>query len=473
MKLFLTFIILLFGVSIYADKELQSSENIWLKTYQNYKSYNITISNISKIEQKLSNKPDPKLANQLRNKLNINKSKLSLYENNKNFDSLLIKYQFEVPSINFREFLFHNSLQKLDKLIEKYIAEKNQFYLAKSFLFDKLTQVNDEEELIQGDSQENEKIKLSLKEDIEYFNDYSENIERVHQILLEKKIELKKRYEEYQDEVLVKHILTVVIIILFYITYKIISLLLSNKIHNSKKDDHSCEKYKNYNKFLALVYFAIVFIFIIFRYIDDLLYIITFLSVIAAALTIATREIILNIAGAIYIFFSSVIRVGDRVMVQFETKHTIGDVLDISLVKVKLQEIDDYTNIKEVKNVGRTIYIPNSYIFTKVFYNYSLKKNGIINDIIEFEFDSSSDFEQVEKITNTLLKGENINYKISFSLNSLKTGVIAIISYEVHYKNVAKKRGDLVIKLLKEYKQDRSIKLKASKHTKEKEEDNE
>jgi len=179
--------------------------------------------------------------------------------------------------------------------------------------------------------------------------------------------------------------------------------------------------------------------------------------------TIATREIILNIAGSIYIFFSSIVRVGDRVMVQFETKHTIGDIIDISLVKMKLNEVEDYTNLKEVKTVGRTIYIPNSYIFTKVFYNYSLKKNGIINDLIEFEFDIENDFEKVESVISKILGSIGIAYTVSFNLNSTKSGIIAQLSYQTNYKDASLNRGKLSIKLLQEFKKHETIRLKNSK----------
>ena len=218
----------------------------------------------------------------------------------------------------------------------------------------------------------------------------------------------------------------------------------------------------SYRKVLSLLFVLSILIFVIIRYINDFIYILTFLGVIAAALTIATRDIILNIAGAIYIFFSNVVRVGNRVMVQFETKHTIGDIVDISLIKMKLNEVNDYTNIKEVKNVGRTIYIPNSYIFTKVFYNYSLKKNGIINDLIEFEFDVNSDFNIIETTTKEVFDKYLLAYTITFSLNSSKTAIIALISYEVNYKIASQKRGELSISLLREYKNNDLIKLKSS-----------
>jgi len=150
-------------------------------------------------------------------------------------------------------------------------------------------------------------------------------------------------------------------------------------------------------------------------------------------------------------------------MIQFETKHTIGDVLDISMMKIKLNEIEDYSNLKEIKNVGRTIYIPNSYVFTKVFYNYSRKKNGTINDLIEFEFTTDNDFENIEKVTHEVLSSLDIVYTLNFTLNNLKTGVLGVISYQTNYKKASKTRGIASIKLLQAYTLDANIKLKGFK----------
>jgi small-conductance mechanosensitive channel len=381
-----------------------------------------------------------------------------LYEKNNNFDNILLKFKHELPEITLRDFILKSSLEKLNKLQNKHQKLKNQFYLAKSTLQNNYN-------ILKKDKTDEKKL-LSLQEDLEYFNEYEENIEKTGQNLIESINELNKKYEEYKDEVFTKHLFTIGTIFIIYFIYKIITLIIYKTINN--------ETYKYLSKILSVIFIFTVLSFLLVRYIEDFLYIITFLSVIAAALTIATREIILNIAGSIYIFFSSVIRVGDRVMVQFETKHTIGDIIDISLLKIKLHEIDDYNNLKEVKNVGRTIYIPNSYIFTKVFYNYSLKKNGIINDLIEFEFDINNDFEKIQNITNDVLENLNIKYKLTFTLNSLKTGIIGTVSYETNYKDSSKLRGDLSIKLLQKYKTHQDIKLKSSKRTtKSKEDDSE
>ena len=442
MKIFVSFIFFLSLSCSFANTKV-TTDNIWLKTYQNYKNYNTIISNISKLEYRIkkTKQSSPEI-NQLYNKLNINKSKLSLYEKNNSFDNLLLQYKFEIPTITLREYVFKSSYKDLEKMIEKYILIKNQFYLAKSSL----------ENLYKNpqEDQENKKDINIVKNDLEYFMDYSENIEKAHQNLIETKSEYDKKLEEYKNDVLYKHLFTLALLLGLYIIYKVLSIFLKNRD-------------TDYHKFSFLVFLGSAVIFLLVRYIDDFIYIITFLSVIAAALTIATREIILNIAGAIYIFFSNIIRVGDRVMVQFETKHTIGDIVNISIIKMKLQEVDDYSNLKEVKTVGRTIYIPNSYIFTKVFYNYNSKKDGLIYDLMEFEFDINNDFSQIEKIVDQTLNDLINEYKINFTLNSTKTAVIGVVSYKVHYKEASKKRGELSILLLQEFSKHPHIKLKSAK----------
>jgi small-conductance mechanosensitive channel len=396
---------------------------------------------------------------ELNKRLSIYKSKLDLYETNKNFNTILKQYKYTLPTITLRDFILQTSLKDIEKILLKYKVLKNNFYIARSTINNRYKTAIEENP--------NDKKTISLKEDLDYFLEYTENIEKTEKNLLESKEDLVKKYEEYKDDIFMKHIFTLGMIFLFYIMYKLLSTIIFYITHN--QENH--EDQKHYKKLLSLLFAILIIVFIAIRYIDDILYIITFLSVVAAALTLATREIILNIAGAIYIFFTSIVKVGDRVMVQFETKHTIGDIIDISLVKMKLNEIDDYTNIKEIKNVGRTIYIPNSYIFTKVFYNYSLKKDGMITDLIEFEFDINNNFEEVEKTIQTIFTQLNLTHKITFNLNSTKTAIIALLSYQTNYKKASKTRGEVSIKLLTELTKDHSIKLKSSKPIQKEKED--
>lgn len=448
----LLLLILIINLSIFA-KDIEQ-DNHWLKTYKNYKNYNFVITNIAKLEEKIKNpKLDSSKKEELIKRLSLNRSKLYLYENNNSFDMHLLKYKKELKNITLLEFLFKSQLVEMEKTINRFKKEKELFYKAKAVL-------QNEYNLLNKDVANISKLN-SLQNDINYFVEYSENIEKTEQNLVELKLELEKKYIEYKEETFIKHLNTLLIVFIIYIFYKII-LAFFIKYMNLKNSEVN----KNYSKLLFTFFVITIFLFITIRYINDLIYIITFLGVVAAALTIAMREVLLNIAGAIYIFFTSVIKVGDRVMVQFETKHTIGDIVSISLVKIKLNEVDDYTNIKELKSVGRTVYIPNSYIFTKVFYNYSLKKNGLITELLEFEFESNNDFDFIQNLIEEFFKNEaSLDCKVSFSLNSAKTGVLSTISYETNYKEASKNRSFISIRLLNLFKENKNIKLKAIKTT--------
>jgi len=449
---------LLIPVMLFAQNEIKEEKqeiwdmnNIWMKVYLNNKNYNTIINNITITERKLSRKNNSlETIEKLQQKLSLYKSKLSFYQKDSNFDVILRPYKYTLSSISIYDFLFKESLHDLEKLINKFNHLKKDFYLAKSKLNDLY---------IQQKKIKKKRVDPSLQEDLEYFIEYSDNIEKVQHDLLDSKEELLTRYQEYKNEVFTKHLVTLGILLIAYILYRLLYAITNYFGSRSKHP----ENYKSYSKVLSSLFVSFAMIFLAIRYIDDLAYMLTFLGVIAAALTLAAREIIMSLAGGVYLFFSHMLREGDRIMVQFGNRHTIGDVMDVTMFQIKLHEVEDYNSLKDVKNVGRTVYIPNSYLFTHVFYNYSLKKHGMIKDLIELEFKSESNFDKIEEITNEVLNEMGIEHTISFTLNALKTGIIAKISYQTNYKVASQNRGKIVIKLLKEFGNYEDIVLKQAK----------
>jgi small-conductance mechanosensitive channel len=447
------FFLLLHAQNINEDKKnVWDMRNIWIKTYINNKNYNTIINNITITKRKLERKNNSlETIEKLQKKLSLYKSKLNYYQKDSNFDAILKPYKYTIEAITLYDFVFKESLGELKKLLKHYIKLQQDFDLAKSKLNDLY-------------NQERKKAKKSKNiqtytEDLEYFIEYSETIEKVHHDLLDTKEELIAKYQEYKKDVFTQHLRTLAVLLSAYLLYRLLRLLIN--YFGSKSKNH--EDYKSYNKVLSSLFVSFVIIFLVIRYIDDLAYMLTFLGVIAAALTLAAREIIMSLAGGVYLFFSHMIRVGDRIMVQFGNRHTIGDVVDVTMFQIKLHEVEDYNNLKDVKNLGRTVYVPNSYLFTHVFYNYSLKKHGMIKDLIEFEFQPQSDFDKIEKITNSVLDEMEVEHTISFTLNALKTGIIAKISYRTNYKEATQNRGEISIKLLKEFGNYDDIILKQAK----------
>ena len=189
----LLLILFFFTLFVFASEESTSQgkikqiNNVWLKTYSNYKNYNIILNNIIKVEQDLQNirnKNSIVKIQELNNKVLIYKSKLTLYEKNNSFDELIKDYRYELRDITIYDFLFSISLQELKKKIIKYEVLKKEFYDASIFLqqsYDK-----------SKESLENRKRVQLLQEEIEYFSEYSENVEKMKQNLLELEDEVKE-----------------------------------------------------------------------------------------------------------------------------------------------------------------------------------------------------------------------------------------------------------------------------------------
>lgn len=121
------------------------------------------------------------------------------------------------------------------------------------------------------------------------------------------------------------------------------------------------------------------------------------LTAIAAALVLATRELLLCVAGAIMRVSTRSFKIGDWVTIEGVT----GEVVNADAFAVTLQQIDrpmetyDYT--------GRTITVPNSQFLSKNVENLQFFKNRIFRDVVitvQFvELDPQVLFDQLKIVT--------------------------------------------------------------------------
>jgi len=192
-------------------KNIWDHKNIWIKTYVNNKNYYTTINNIVKIEQKIkNNKRNLPALDALNRRLEIQKSKLALYEQNKSFNRLLAAYRFDMPEITFYDYFSKNSKEKLNRQIDRLISMKNEFNMAYS--------------LLNNYYKKNKKGSVSA-DDLKYFEEFLENVNKTYLNMMETKDELDKKYEDYYQEKLQKHMTTLAMIIVAYIVYRLFLFL--------------------------------------------------------------------------------------------------------------------------------------------------------------------------------------------------------------------------------------------------------
>ncbi|WP_242012359.1 mechanosensitive ion channel family protein [Pseudodesulfovibrio cashew] len=125
-------------------------------------------------------------------------------------------------------------------------------------------------------------------------------------------------------------------------------------------------------KYAGLSVFALCLVFI---WMDGLGPIVTVLSVVAAALTIVSKELILNFLGSFVILWRELFAIGDRVQVG----DCAGDVIDKGLFYFTLLEVGN--NDFAGHSTGRLIKVPNSLALTLPVINATRGAGYVWNEI--------------------------------------------------------------------------------------------
>ncbi|OQX86751.1 mechanosensitive ion channel protein MscS [candidate division KSB1 bacterium 4484_87] len=121
----------------------------------------------------------------------------------------------------------------------------------------------------------------------------------------------------------------------------------------------------------------------------------TFFGIFAAGIAIALQDLLVNIAGWLFIMWRRPFDVGDRI----EINEHAGDVIDRRLFMFTLMEIGRWVEAEQ--STGRVIHIPNGWVFKHSLANYSRGFSFIWNEIpvlLTFE----SDWEKAKQILFTI-----------------------------------------------------------------------
>ena len=131
------------------------------------------------------------------------------------------------------------------------------------------------------------------------------------------------------------------------------------------------ERFYMANKIITFINVTLVILILFFSYIENVSYIVTILGFASAGIAIAMKDWFMSILGWLVIVFGGSIHVGDRIRVDMDGIKYVGDVMDISLLRMTLLEDITLTTVRENRRAGRIIFIPNNYVFTRMIANYS------------------------------------------------------------------------------------------------------
>ncbi len=182
---------------------------------------------------------------------------------------------------------------------------------------------------------------------------YEKRIEKIHQVINEDiQIQVYKLFNI--------GIIILVLLVLFFLSKLVVKKYIIDN-----------ERFYMANKIINFVNFTLVVIILLFNYIENVGYMVTVLGFASAGIAIAMKDWFMSMLGWLVIVLGGSIHVGDRVRVDKEGMKYVGDVLDISLLRITILEDITLTTYRTNRRAGRIIFIPNNYIFTQMIANYT------------------------------------------------------------------------------------------------------
>lgn len=394
---------------------LNNPNNLWIKKYSNYKSYQQISFNISKAQeeiQKLQNLPktieNQTQLNNLQRNLIVLQNQINLLGNYKDTPFIELiepKKLEEAPNVT-NALLIINALSYLKKNNEELkILQRNYENLQNNL--DKLQQKEKFlQELLSLYQNSNNKNKLSQICNTDYclFNSTEaisqelknnsemlrvlENTKNIFTTTLEifsKEVEeINTRLTTQIKAQIIKSVYIIVAILILLGVAFFIKLGVRKYIHDN-------ERIYTTNKIINFLNITLIILILLFAYLDNVSYLVTVLGFASAGLAIAMKDLFMSILGWIVIVVGGAVHAGDRIKVIKEGAVYVGDVLDISILRITLYEDITLTTYTENRRAGRVIFIPNNFVFTTMFSNYTHGGIKTVWDGIDFTITFDSD----------------------------------------------------------------------------------
>lgn len=131
-----------------------------------------------------------------------------------------------------------------------------------------------------------------------------------------------------------------------------------------KKITHASARYKS-QKGIEIVGYILIILMTISYFTGNIKDFTLAIGLFTAGITITLQEIILSLAGSVFIFLVKVYKPGDRI----EINGIKGDVIDIDSLYTTMMEIGQWVSSDNYS--GRIVKLSNAFVFKGPVYNYS------------------------------------------------------------------------------------------------------
>ena len=193
----------------------------------------------------------------------------------------------------------------------------------------------------------------------------------------------------------------VIVTIFLFLLFKIIKKICSRSIKVIKSNKKAYIYSQNTKIFLNIIQ-IIAILFVWNSYLQSF---ITLISLVSAAITVALKDVILNLFSGIYIKIKKLFEVEDRI----EINGFKGDVVNLNSMNFEALEVNDKE--ENGQSTGIIVTFPNSIVFS-----YPVK-NQLIVELLELGILKYNEDMEIKNSINLLIKKvENLCESISSKL---------------------------------------------------------
>ncbi len=395
------------------EEGISKKDSVWIKSYASYLTSLEVRESLDKITERihyLQKKRDKTLseADELNALIGREKILTSQIEKLKRKDSSPFSNLItppnidEIPSVtNPLDIFMGISLMKtLDKGFNDYVLKKDELNKLITLLRAEIN-IYTQLEVIDTENKYKEQLDFKLKQ-LERFESAQDTM-NVTADVYEKRLDIIEvninKEIEVQIVKLIKIVVTVFVVFLIFFSLKLI-------IKRYIKDN---ERFYMANKIITFVNFTLIILILFFSYIENVNYLVTILGFASAGIAIAMKDWFMSILGWLVIVFGGSVHVGDRIRVDMDGMQYVGDVMDISLLRMTILEDITLTAVTQNRRAGRIIFIPNNYIFTRMIANYTHSSLKTVWDgvkiTITFDSNHKKAMHLAKEITKKFSKG--------------------------------------------------------------------
>ncbi len=193
------------------------------------------------------------------------------------------------------------------------------------------------------------------------------------------------------------------VMLLFFLLFLLTKYLVHRYMVNK-------DSYYTVNKAANFVFLTVMVLVLLFAYIENVSYMVTVIGFASAGIAIAMKDWFMSLMGWWVIVIGGSIHVGDRVKFTKDGVQFVGDIVDISPLRMTMQEDVTLTSYMHNRRAGRIVFIPNNYIFTDMVANYSHSGLKTVWDGIDFTVTFDSNVEKAVSIAKEVTKKYSKGY---------------------------------------------------------------